>query len=120
MQHCKVFLFSLLHLLHSRSKVTFQVISIGDCSKHEAKMYFFDRLVPSVPDSMQETLAKKFEELYDAFGGKLAHWSDFVTDYGIIFIYHLNRDLEAKGVSSECERELDKLVYPSYSIPPKW
>jgi len=74
-------------------------------------MYFFDRLVPSVPAPMQETLSKKFEELYDAFGGKLAHWSDFVTDYGIIFFYYVSQDIEAKGVSSEREGEPDKLVY---------
>jgi len=26
-----------------------------------------------------------FEQLWDAFGGKLAHWQDYITDYGIIF-----------------------------------
>ena len=23
-----------------------------------------------------------FEQLYEAFGGKLAHWQDFITDFG--------------------------------------
>jgi hypothetical protein len=30
-----------------------------------------------------------FEHLWDAFGGKLAHWQDYITDYGM-FSAHLH------------------------------
>lgn len=26
-----------------------------------------------------------FERLYEAFGGKLAHWQDYITDYGVFY-----------------------------------
>ena len=35
-----------------------------------------------VPEKLQEPLSNRFEELYDAFGGKLTHWADFVASYG--------------------------------------
>ncbi|KAK7042466.1 hypothetical protein R3P38DRAFT_2890638 [Favolaschia claudopus] len=58
MQHCKV---------------------IGDCSKGETRAYFEERIMPRVPRRLR--LRLNFEQLYDAFGGKLAHWHDFCTDY---------------------------------------
>lgn len=36
--------------------------------------------MPRVPERMRGKL--DFELLYDAFGGKLAHWNDYITDYG--------------------------------------
>ena len=30
-------------------------------------------------ERLQEGLS--FDELWDAFGGKLAHWQDYITDY---------------------------------------
>lgn len=45
-----------------------------------------------------------FERLYDAFGGKLAHWQDYVTDYGGLihamiksFIDHVCLPVNANG-----------------------
>jgi len=36
--------------------------------------------MPRVPERLQAAL--HFEELFEAFGGKLAHWNDYITDYG--------------------------------------
>ena len=33
-----------------------------------------------MPEQLQPKL--DFESLYDAFGGKLVHWADYVTDFG--------------------------------------
>ncbi|KAF5392750.1 hypothetical protein D9757_000843 [Collybiopsis confluens] len=60
MQHCKV-------------------LTIGDCSKAETREFFRERIMPRVPENIRHGL--NFETLYDAFGGKLVHWQDFVTDY---------------------------------------
>ncbi|KAJ4489957.1 hypothetical protein J3R30DRAFT_3278378 [Lentinula aciculospora] len=60
MQHCKI-------------------ITIGDCSKAEARAFFREQMLPRIPQHIQYGL--NFEVLYDAFGGKLVHWHDFVTDY---------------------------------------
>ena len=56
-----------------------QIISIGDCSKAETLAYFNERLHPTVPDELKDKL--DFETLYDAFGGKLVHWADYIADY---------------------------------------
>lgn len=37
-------------------------------------------MLPRVPRHLQAGL--DFERLYDAFGGKLTHWQDYVDDYG--------------------------------------
>jgi len=52
---------------------------VGDCTKAEIKEYFDERLLQDVPEHLRENL--KFSEIYEFFGGKLAHWSDFVTEY---------------------------------------
>jgi hypothetical protein len=41
-------------------------------------------VIPRVPERFRGPL--NFEVLYDAFGGKLAHWHDYITDYGSCFI----------------------------------
>ncbi|KAF7343412.1 hypothetical protein MVEN_01773600 [Mycena venus] len=60
MQHCKI-------------------LTIGDCSKAETRAFFIERIIPRVPRRLRPRL--NFEQLYDAFGGKLAHWHDYCTDY---------------------------------------
>ncbi|KAJ7845894.1 hypothetical protein B0H13DRAFT_2363387 [Mycena leptocephala] len=60
MQHCKI-------------------ITVGDCSKAETRAFFNERILPRVPRRLRTRL--NFEQLYDAFGGKLAHWHDYCTDY---------------------------------------
>jgi hypothetical protein len=57
-----------------------QIITIGDCTKAETRIFFRDRLLPGVPGQLRGAL--NFERLFDAFGGKLAHWHDYITDYG--------------------------------------
>lgn len=57
-----------------------QIISIGDCSRAETREYFIERLLPNVPEDLRSKL--DFENLYDAFGGKLVHMADYVTDFG--------------------------------------
>ncbi|KAF8186356.1 hypothetical protein BJ912DRAFT_852216 [Pholiota molesta] len=82
----------LCHVIHATSDPFYQtwlrqlnvmqhckIITIGDCSKAETRKFFRDRLLVRVPESMRPGLI--FEHLYDAFGGKLAHWHDYITDY---------------------------------------
>jgi len=38
-------------------------------------------MLPRVPENLRNALS--FEVLYDAFGGMLAHWQDYINDYGI-------------------------------------
>ena len=56
-----------------------KVLTIGDCTKDEVQEYYNDRLLPDVPSHLRRNL--DFSKIYDYFGGKLAHWSDFLTDY---------------------------------------
>ncbi|KAK4057469.1 hypothetical protein OIO90_001538 [Microbotryomycetes sp. JL221] len=55
------------------------ILSVGDCSRKEGHQFFEQTLKPRVPTKFQAGL--NFEELYEAFGGKLAHLSDYVTEY---------------------------------------
>ncbi|ESK98018.1 hypothetical protein Moror_454 [Moniliophthora roreri MCA 2997] len=73
MQHCKI-------------------ITIGDCSKSETRAFFRERIIPTVPDDLRPGLS--FERLYEAFGGKLVHWQDYVADY-----VNSNGNLEIKQSS---------------------
>ncbi|GAA6043096.1 hypothetical protein JCM8097_008421 [Rhodosporidiobolus ruineniae] len=52
------------------------ILSVGDVSKSEAKKYFDDILLPHVPEKLRHKIP--FDELYNVFGGKLAHLSDYV------------------------------------------
>ena len=56
-----------------------QIVTIGDCSKAEAKANF-DELLKNVPSGLRRTL--DFERLYEAFGGRLVHWQDYIDDFG--------------------------------------
>ena len=57
-----------------------QIITICDCSKAETRKFYRERVIPRVPERIRGSL--NFEVLYDALGGKLAHWHDYITDYG--------------------------------------
>ncbi|KAF4607996.1 hypothetical protein EYR40_000337 [Pleurotus pulmonarius] len=83
----------LCHVIHATSDPFYQtwlrqlnvmqhckIVTIGDCSKSETRTYFRDHILPSVPAHLQPSLV--FERLYEAFGGKLAHWHDYINDYG--------------------------------------
>ncbi|TFK75628.1 hypothetical protein BDN72DRAFT_786875 [Pluteus cervinus] len=82
----------LCHVIHATSDPFYQtwlrqlnvaqhckIITIGDCSKSEMRIYYRDHVLPRVPDRLRAGL--HFEELYDAFGGKLAHWYDYTAEY---------------------------------------
>ncbi|KAJ3512340.1 hypothetical protein NLJ89_g3572 [Agrocybe chaxingu] len=82
----------LCHVIHATSDPFYQtwlrqlnvmqhckIITIGDCSKAETRKFYRDRVLPRVPERIRGGL--NFEVLYDAFGGKLAHWHDYITDY---------------------------------------
>ncbi|BGP52767.1 hypothetical protein JCM8202v2_000324 [Rhodotorula sphaerocarpa] len=55
------------------------ILSVGDCSKEEARRFFNDFLMPHVPDELKPKI--NFEGVYRVFGGKLAHLSDFVGEF---------------------------------------
>jgi hypothetical protein len=65
-----------------------QIITICDCSKAETRKFYRERVIPRVPERIRGPL--NFEVLYDAFGGKLAHWHDYITDYGSFLIVSLS------------------------------
>ena len=57
-----------------------KIITIGDCSKAETRTFFEEKVLPRVPERLRSGL--EFERLYEAFGGRLVHIQDYVTDYG--------------------------------------
>ncbi|KAA1474387.1 hypothetical protein DENSPDRAFT_781655 [Dentipellis sp. KUC8613] len=82
----------LCHVIHSTSDPFYQtwlrqlnvmqhckIITIGDCSKSEARTFYIERMLPRVPDRLKHGL--DFERLYEAFGGRLVHWQDYINDY---------------------------------------
>ncbi|KAJ6590977.1 hypothetical protein DFH09DRAFT_908072 [Mycena vulgaris] len=82
----------LCHVIHATSDPFYQtwlrqlnvmqhckIITVGDCSKAETRAFFNERILPRVPHRLRARL--DFERLYEAFGGKLAHWHDYCTDY---------------------------------------
>ncbi|CAK5278098.1 unnamed protein product [Mycena citricolor] len=82
----------LCHVIHATSDPFYQtwlrqlnimqhckIITIGDCSRAETREYFNERILPRVPRRLGMRL--DFDRLYEAFGGKLAHWHDYCTDF---------------------------------------
>lgn len=58
-----------------------QIITIGDCGREEALSYFLDQMLRSVPPRLASKLTTSFEEIWDAFGGKLSHINDYVASW---------------------------------------
>lgn len=56
-----------------------QLLAIGDPSPREAKAFYEERLLPTVPERLRPKL--DFDQLFEVFGGKLAHLSDYVADF---------------------------------------
>jgi hypothetical protein len=54
-----------------------QILTIGDCTKEETCQFFQDEILPSVPENLRNKV--DFEEIYEAFGGKLSHISDYMS-----------------------------------------
>ncbi|KAG1767834.1 hypothetical protein EDD22DRAFT_279019 [Suillus occidentalis] len=82
----------LCHVIHATSDPFYQawlrqlnvmqhckIITVGDCTKAETRTFFVEKLLPRVPENLRASLS--FDTLYDAFGGKLAHWHDYINDY---------------------------------------
>ncbi|KAG0698332.1 hypothetical protein DFH29DRAFT_105336 [Suillus ampliporus] len=82
----------LCHVIHATSDPFYQawlrqlnvmqhckIITVGDCTKAETRTFFAERMLPRVPENLRAGLS--FDVLYDAFGGKLAHWQDYINDY---------------------------------------
>ncbi|KAI0753286.1 hypothetical protein C8Q80DRAFT_1097732 [Daedaleopsis nitida] len=82
----------LCHVIHATSDPFYQtwlrqlnvmqhckIITIGDYPKAETRRFFRERILPTIPERLRPGL--DFEKLYEAFGGKLAHWQDYITDY---------------------------------------
>lgn len=82
----------LCHVIHATSDPFYQnwlrqlnvvqhckIFTIDDCSRNEARTYFLEQLLPRVPEAIRPTLS--FGVLYEAFGGKLAHWQDYINEY---------------------------------------
>ncbi|KAL1939416.1 hypothetical protein VTO73DRAFT_9972 [Trametes versicolor] len=82
----------LCHVIHATSDPFYQtwlrqlnvmqhckIITIGDYPKNETRKFFRERVLPSVPEHLRGKL--DFETLYDAFGGKLVHWQDFISEF---------------------------------------
>ncbi|KAF8895884.1 hypothetical protein CPB84DRAFT_1815939 [Gymnopilus junonius] len=73
----------LCHVIHATSDPFYQTwlrqLNVMQHCKSETRKFFRERLLPRVPEGYRPAL--NFEVLYDAFGGKLAHWHDYITDY---------------------------------------
>ncbi|KAI9460660.1 hypothetical protein HD554DRAFT_1569913 [Boletus coccyginus] len=82
----------LCHVVHATSDPFYQnwlrqlntvqhckLVTIDDCSRSETRTYFLEHILPHVPEPLQPTLS--FDILYEAFGGKLAHWQDYINEY---------------------------------------
>ena len=88
----------LCHVVHATSDPFYQnwlrqlnvvqhckIVTIDDCSRSETRVYFLERLLPNVPEALQPPLS--FDVLYEAFGGKLAHWKDYINEYSELPFY---------------------------------
>ncbi|KAF9049277.1 hypothetical protein BDZ89DRAFT_1006617 [Hymenopellis radicata] len=82
----------LCHVIHATSDPFYQtwlrqlnimqhckIITIGDCNRTETRRFYHEQMLPRVPEYLRHQL--DFESLYEAFGGKFAHWHDYITDY---------------------------------------
>lgn len=56
-----------------------QILTIGDCTKEETKTYFDEQMLPTISEELRPKI--NFEEIWDAFGGKLSHINDYVASW---------------------------------------
>jgi len=54
-----------------------QIMTVGDCTKKETHEFFTDEIMPLIPDNLKHKV--DFEEVYEAFGGKLSHIQDYMS-----------------------------------------
>nr|GAT44417.1 predicted protein [Mycena chlorophos] len=117
----------LCHVIHATSDPFYQtwlrqlnvmqhckIVTIGDVSKAEARAYFTTHILDRVPPKLHKRL--DFERLYEAFGGKLAHWHDYITDFvnsgGTLEIKQSSHFLQAHALLNL------HLVHTSQSVSP--
>lgn len=62
------------------------------------RIYYRDYVQPRVPERLFRTLS--FDELYRAFGGKLAHWQDYITEFGMFQLYYCDTLANSPKVNS--------------------
>ncbi|GAA5826711.1 hypothetical protein JCM11251_002864 [Rhodosporidiobolus azoricus] len=55
------------------------ILSVGDTAKNEARRYYKDVLEPHIPDKLKHKI--DYEKVYEVFGGKLAHLSDYTSEF---------------------------------------
>jgi len=97
----------LCHVVHATSDPFYQgwlsrvgvlwyckLISIGDFSKAEMRAYFRDRIQPQLATLPRNVRPIDFESLFEAFGGRIAHWTDFMTDYSMSYSPFTRRDTD--------------------------
>ncbi|KAH8101751.1 hypothetical protein BXZ70DRAFT_931783 [Cristinia sonorae] len=116
----------LCHVIHATSDPFYQtwlrqlnvmqhcrILTIGDYPKLDTRRYYRDHLLPNVPERLRPGL--DFERLYEAFGGKLAHWQDYIQDY-----VNSNGKLEIKRFSHflQAHALLNLHVIHSAQAPP--
>lgn len=87
----------LCHVVHATSDPFYQnwlrqlnvvqhckLVTIDDCSRSETRTYFLESLLPRVPDALRPALS--FDVLYEAFGGKITHWQDYINEYSELLL----------------------------------
>ncbi|KAL5520601.1 hypothetical protein ACEPAF_2602 [Sanghuangporus sanghuang] len=78
-----------LHNLGLGASGELKVVMLADPSKSQTREYFTQSLLPSVPPFLHSQLKLDkeyeretlFERLYEVFGGRLTHWTDFMSDW---------------------------------------
>ncbi|KAF9523784.1 hypothetical protein CPB83DRAFT_862279 [Crepidotus variabilis] len=56
-----------------------KMITLGDLNKNETRRFYRERVFPRVPERIRGPL--NFEVLWDAFGGRMMHWMDYVEEF---------------------------------------
>ncbi|KAI9444346.1 hypothetical protein H4582DRAFT_2109429 [Lactarius indigo] len=77
----------LCHVIHATSDPFYQtwLRQLNVMQHCKTRIFFEERILPRVPERLKSGL--EFERLYEAFGGRLVHIQDYVTDYGSTFTY---------------------------------
>ncbi|CAL1709617.1 unnamed protein product [Somion occarium] len=94
----------LCHVIHATSDPFYQTwlrqLNVMQHCKVDTRKYYRDHILPTVPRELRSGL--DFETLYEAFGGKLAHWQDYVADYvnsgGMLDIQQSSHFLQAHAL----------------------
>ncbi|KAK5095620.1 hypothetical protein LTS08_008013 [Lithohypha guttulata] len=58
-----------------------QVLTVGDCPYEDTLRYFHERMLPTVPKRLASKLSTHFDDIWNAFGGKLSHVNDYISNW---------------------------------------